>query len=60
MEITLTKQQLKAQWEDLKQTNSTQKEKNTWKRNNLLETETQRTANCWRLMTNRELEQYFS
>ncbi len=60
MDFTLTHQQLKAQWYDFKQTNATQKQKNIWKKNNGLETETQRTANCWRLMTNREIEEYLS
>ena len=65
MDLTLTRpdldnRQLKTQWENLKQINATQKEKNAWKKINLLETDSNKGTNPWRLMTNGEIEEYLS
>ena len=49
---------VKEQWEHLKQTNAPQKEKNTWKKKNLLETDSNK--GTWRLMTNGEIDIYFN
>ena len=59
-EFNQQKKQLKTQWENLKKTNASQKEKNNWKRKEQLELESNQTSNCWRVMTNREVEEYFS
>ena len=59
-EFNQQKKQLKTQWENLKKTNASQKEKNNWKMKEQLELESNQTSNCWRVMTNREVEEYFS
>jgi len=58
--FNLTPIQLKGMWEDLKRINASQKIKNTWKKAQGLETAEAERGSQFRLMTNREVEEYFS
>ena len=58
--FNLTPIQLKGMWEDLKRINASQKIKNTWKKAQGLETAGAERGSKFRLMTNREVEEYFS